>query len=437
MSVSGTHSLTHRVRWRIYALLFSFGAIAYFQQKGLTVAAERIMPDLTLSQNQIGWLEWAFVLGYASFQFPGGLIGQRLGARRMFTIISCIAFLATVLTPLTPAVFKGEMLFAGLFGLQLICGLAQGPIFPVSSGVMEAWFPPRRWALVQGLQSTGLQWAAAVTVPLVAYLMNSFGWQRALLWPALPAILIIAIWAWYGRNRPAEHPSMTREELAEIGDRPEEASDPKQKVPLKALLTHRSLLMLTLSYVCMNYVYYLISNWCFLYLVQERHFTVLEGGLLGFLPPFAAGIGAGVGGWLVTLACNRFGFRRGFRLVPLLSLPAAGLLLLTAVNIGNAYVAVVLMAVAYAFVEFTEGAYWGCTMYVARSASMMAGGVLNTGGNLGGLIGLPLVGLLSNGGHWTTAFVIGTVFAFLSAALWLCVDADRGLSGVTVTASEP
>src|SRR5215475_9221925 len=76
---SGIYSLTHRVRWRIYGLLFAFGAIAYFQQKGITVAAERIMPELSLSQNQIGWLEWAFVLGYASFQFPGGLIGQRLG----------------------------------------------------------------------------------------------------------------------------------------------------------------------------------------------------------------------------------------------------------------------------------------------------------------------------------------------------------------------
>jgi hypothetical protein len=76
-------------------------------------------------------------------------------------------------------------------------------------------------------------------------------------------------------------------------------------------------------------------------------------------------------------------------------------------------------------------------MYVARSSSMMAGGVLNTGGNLGGLVNLPLVGYLSNGGHWTAAFVIGTGFAFLSAALWLCVDADRALPGVTVTASEP
>src|SRR5208282_3442785 len=58
----------------------------------------RMMPDLGISQVQVGWLEWAFILGHAAFQFPGGVIGQRLGARVMFTVIGAIAFLATVLT---------------------------------------------------------------------------------------------------------------------------------------------------------------------------------------------------------------------------------------------------------------------------------------------------------------------------------------------------
>ena len=41
--------------------------------------------------------------------------------------------------------------------------LAQGAIFPVSSGVMETWFRPERWALIQGMQSAALQLAAAAT----------------------------------------------------------------------------------------------------------------------------------------------------------------------------------------------------------------------------------------------------------------------------------
>jgi ACS family glucarate transporter-like MFS transporter len=418
--------LTHRIRWRIYGFLFAFGFIAYFQQKGLTVAAERIMPELHFSQVQIGWLEWAFVLGYALFQFPGGVLGQKLGARRIFTLIGAVAFLATALTPVAPALLQGQSLLIGMIALQLILGLAQGPIFPVSSGVMESWFPRERWALIQGLQSSALQLAAAATAPLVAYLMSTVGWQQALLWPALPAAGVVMLWAWYGRNTPLQHRSVTPAEIAELGPRPPaDAQSPINRARLQQILLNRSVLLLTLSYVCMNYVFYLISNWCFLYLIQERHFNVLESGVLSTLPPLAAAVGAGAGGLFVTGACKRLGMRWGYRAVPLLALPGAGLLLLVVVNLSNAYLALAALALAYLVVELTEAAYWGGVMVVARGDCMSACGVLNTGGNVGGLIGIPLVAYLSGGGHWTAAFALGAVFALLGTLLWFGIDAGR------------
>jgi ACS family glucarate transporter-like MFS transporter len=420
------YTLTHRVRWRIYAFLFTFGFIAYFQQKGLTVAAERIMPELGFSQMQIGWLYWAFVLGYAAFQFPGGVIGQRLGARWMFTLISAVAFLATVLTPVAPVVLRGEAIFVALFGLQWVMGLAQGSIFPVGSGVMETWFRPERWALIQGLQSMGLQLAAAATPPVVVYLMSTLGWQQALFWPALPAVVIIALWAWYARDSPREHPSVTPEEIAELGK--EALPPPPAKIDwrrLRHLLANRSILLATFSYVCMNYVFYLISNWCFLYLVQERHFNSLESGWLATLPPLAAGLGAGLGGKLVGTTCARFGNRWGFRLVPMVALPASGLLLLATVNLSSPYAAVAALALAYAIVELCEAPFWAVTMFVARADTMSATGILNTGGNGGGLIGIPIVAYLSGHGHWTTAFVIGAVFSVVGAIAWLGIDAEE------------
>src|SRR6202041_1775344 len=108
--------------------------------------------------------------------------------------------------------------------LQAMLGVAQAAIFPVSAGVFEAWFPPRRWALVQGLQTLGLAPGAAATPPLIASIMGMLGWQQALWWTSLPALLLIGLWAWYGRNRPAEHPSVTKPELAVIA---EVAGDPR------------------------------------------------------------------------------------------------------------------------------------------------------------------------------------------------------------------
>jgi len=420
------YALAHRIRWRILSLLLGFGYVAYLQQKSLTVAAERMMPDLGLTQMQIGWLEWAFVLGYAAFQLPGGVIGQRLGARRIFTVISLVAFFATILTPLAPVVLAGTALLVTLLLLQLVLGLAQGPIFPVSSGVMEAWFHPERWALVQGLQSMALQFAAALTPPLVAYLMAAFGWQYALFWPELPVLAFIGVWMWYGRNSPAEHPRVTPEELAELGE--ESAATTQTAITwrrLGRLLANRSILLLSLSYICMNYVFYLIANWCFLYLVQERHFNILEGGWLAAAPPLAAAAGAGVGGSLAAALCAHFGFRWGFRLTPLMALTAAGALLWVTVNLNNPYGAVIALALCYGVIELTEGSYWAATMFVARADTMTATGILNTGGNIGGLIGIPIVAYLSGHGAWTAAFLIGTLFALVGAACWFGVDATR------------
>ena len=73
-----------RIRWRIFSMLFGFGFLAYLQQKSITVTAEPMMPQLHLSQFQIGLIEWAFVVGYGLFQVPGGIFGQRQGARRTF-----------------------------------------------------------------------------------------------------------------------------------------------------------------------------------------------------------------------------------------------------------------------------------------------------------------------------------------------------------------
>ena len=425
-STSGLDALTHRIRWRIFGFLFAFAFIAYFQQKGLTVAAERMMPELGFNQVQIGWLEWAFVLGYAAFQFPGGVIGQRIGARRMFALIGIVAFMATVLTPLAPQLLAGGLLISVLFSLQLLMGLAQGAINPVSSGVIETWFRPEKWAIVQGLLSTGTQFAAAATPPLVAYLMNSAGWQKALLWPALPAVGVIALWAWYGRNTPSEHPGVTTAELGELS-RPAETVTQVSARRICGLLANRSIITLTCSYACLNYVFYLISNWCFLYLVQERHINILQSGWLAMLPPLAAGIGAGVGGKLVAMLCEKYGSRWGFRLLPLLALPTSGILLLLAVHLSNPYGAVLALALSFAVLELNEAAYWSATMFVARSDTMAATGILNTGGNIGGLIGIPIVAYLSGAGHWTAAFVIGTGSAVLGALLWLGVDADRSI----------
>ncbi len=417
-----------RIRWRIFSLLVGFAVIVYFQQRSLSIAAERIMPELSLTQMQIGWLQWAFVFTYGFLQFPGGVFGQRLGARRALTSILLVAVLATALVPIAPLAFSGTALFAVLLGTQFLLGAAHAPFMPVCAGVMATWLPSRRWALAQGLHTCALQIGAAMAPPILVILMQAFGWQRALFWAALPPLLLIAFWLWYARDTPREHRAVSATELGELGtpvipDRDSGFSFGR----IFHILSNRDLQLLTISYICMNYVFYLLASWSFLYLIQQRHFTALEGGWLASLPPIGAAIGAGLGGSITDVLARRFGTRWGYRAAPLISLPLAGMLLLVAIRIPSAYSAVVAMALAFAAVEITEGAYWAGTMQIARADTMAATGVLNTGGNLGGIIGIPVVAYLSGHGSWDAAFFIGFLCALAAALAWLGIDPSRSL----------
>jgi MFS transporter, ACS family, glucarate transporter len=409
-----------RIRWRIFSFLFGFGFLAYIQQKTITVAAERMMPDLGLSQLQIGYIEQAFVIGYAIFQMPGGVLGQRLGARLTFVVIGLLAFIATIATPIAPAFLSGSALFIALLTAQLVLGLSQGAIFPVSAGVFEAWFPEKRWAFVQGLQTMGLNFGLVVTPPLIVTLTLWLGWQRAILWSSLPTLGLIALWAWYGRNTPREHPSMSEKELEEIGGQPQAHSTITLRQIL-LLIGNRNVLLLFFSYMCMNYTFYLLSNWVFLYLVQERNFSSLDGSLLAMVPPLGAAVGAGLGGVATGLLTQRFGNRWGLRIVPLGAMTGAAVLLLLAVNASNPYFALAALTLCFLAVELTEAAFWAAGMTVGRGDSMAVCGFMNTGGNLGGIIGIPIVAYFSGLHAWHTAFFIGAGFAIVSAASWLGV----------------
>src|SRR6185437_9238438 len=320
--------------------------------------------------------------------------------------------------------------FMVLVAAQLLLGAAQGGVFPVSSGVFETWFPVRQWSLVQGAQSMGLNLGSAMTPPLIAALMVSIGWQQALAWSSIPAVVVIALWAWYARDTPREHPGITTAELTELGELACATVDARMSVRrLLRVLLHRNTALLSLSYLVMNYSFYLISNWCFLYLIQQRHFPVLESGWLSVAPPIAGSLGAGIGGIITGWLCQKLGPAWGFRAVPLVSLPLAGILLLIAMQTMSPYVAVAALTGCFGCIELNEAAYWAASMAVGRSDSMAVGGVLNTGGNLGGIIGIPVVAWLSGRHAWGTAFAIGSLCTVAAALLWLGVDTDEVVAG--------
>jgi MFS family permease len=88
-------------------------------------------------------------------------------------------------------------------------------------------------------------------------------------------------------------------------------------------------------------------------------------------------------------------------------------------------VAVAALAACFGTVELTEGAFWGAGMTVGRGDTMAVCGIMNTGGNLGGIIGIPIVGYFSGMHAWNAAFFIGVGFAIVSGLAWFGIRVDE------------
>ena len=191
------------------------------------------------------------------------------------------------------------------------------------------------------------------------------------------------------------------------------------------------ILRITASYFIMNYVFYLVTFWSFLYLVQERRMTAIESGWLASLPFVVAGAAAAAGGRLADHLRARYGDRIGMRVLPLIALPTSALLLYLTVSATSPYWAVAALCFGFGCVEITEGSFWGATMRLAPQDTMAATAVLNTGGNLGGVVATPIIAVLSAHHGWTAVFATGAVLSMVAAALWFTIDASPSTAPVT------
>ena len=396
--------------------MFGFAALASVQRTTIAVAAPELTTALQLSKQQIGWLFLAFTAAYAAAQLPGGALGQRFGPRAVFTGVGLLGVIATLATALSPYVVGGAALLGVLLIAQALLGLGQGPIFPVFATVVERWFPSRQFGLANGTISSGMLLGGALTPPLLVAMIAALGWQQAILLTALPPLLLTVLWWRFGRDRPQQHAQVTP---AELDDAP--PASPLTFERMLGVLRDRNILLLALSYLCMNVVFYMISFWSFMYLVEQRGLKGLESGVMAMIPWIGAAVGAAVGGVLADRLAERYGATRGYRLMPLVSLPIGAVMLVAIPAVGSVLLAVAALTLAFFAMEVNEGPYWAATMRVARADTGAATGVLNTGGNIGGIVCQPMVAALVAGGDWRSAWVIGAAFAALAAMLWLFV----------------
>jgi ACS family glucarate transporter-like MFS transporter len=423
--------LSH-TRWRIVALLVVASFVAYLLRTNMSVAGERVMGDLRLSNVQFGFVLAAFAWGYALFQFPGGVWGERVGARRALTWMAVAWGVLNLLVGVVPDGMSPTAVLGTLVVLRFLMGAAQAGLFPVTGGdVVYYWFPYASWALPNALMNVGLTFGAAAAGPLIAWLSGAAGWRESFLLTSPLALLVAAIWWWYARDRPADHPAVSAAELQMINaDRPL-TSPPVERGSWRTVLRDRNILLIAAAYFCSNYVFYFFFNWLYIYLVTVRGFTMLEGGWLSAVPWIAGAGGAAAGGFLSDHLARRHGLRLGYRVPGVLGLSAAAILLLAAAGAGDPYVAVVLLALCLACQQLTEGPFWAAAVAVSGKHASTGCGILNTGGNIVGGVGALLVPFTAERLGWIPALATASGFAVVGAVLWLLIRPDEQLEQAT------
>lgn len=418
------------VRFRILAVLFALSFVNYLLRNNFSVAIPSIREEFAFTNAEIGWILGSFNLSYTLFQIPGGIFGEAVGHRRALAMIAVTWGVLTFFTGFAPSLMAASATGAmvALVVVRFLMGITNAPIFPIITGAIARWFPAGSWAFPNALTSAGLALGQAAIGPVVTLLIIAFGWRVSFYVLAPAGFLVAAWWHWYGRDRPTEHRAITAAEIALINEgRDPAATETPPPGSWREVLMRRDVLVLAASYFCSNVVFYMYSQWLFTYLVEERGFSLLEGGFLYVLPWVTGAAMTAVGGVVCDRLCHRYGGRWGCRLPAMAALALVAVFLLAGIFALNPYVAVALLSLCFGFQQFTEGPFASAATYVGGPHASTAYGVTNTGGNAAGFLA-PVVGLMVDQAGWLPTLASGSVFALVGAVLWLFIDVERRTS---------
>jgi ACS family glucarate transporter-like MFS transporter len=396
--------------WLLVALLSLTAAASYLCRVNISVTGALMMRDLGFSQIEMGRVFSALILGYALFQIPAGAAADRWGARRVLAwaalwwVVSTLFMAALGWGPFSRA--AGGMLTLLLI-LRFVLGVGEAPTFPAAAQGVAKWIKPSKQGLANGVVLSAIGAGSALAPALLSRVMVLRGWRIAMLTSAIPALVVALAWSCVPESKSLSTP--------EIPPRAAEGSLSRLWSP--------SFVLLTISYTLEGYVGYLFVFWNYLYLVEVRHFDLLRAGYLSSLPWILSVISIPLGGFISDrLVAGPAGLSWGRRTIPLVGFTSSGIFLALAAATANGYFAVAYLTLATALVLSVEGPFWATMMELAGSRSGTAGGVMNLGSNLGGLVSPALTPILAAHLGWKNALYVGAGVSLVGAALWLGIS---------------
>lgn len=402
--------------------MFLLALLLYVDRVCISVAKDPIAGDLNLSDKAMGWVLSAFALGYALMQVPSGMMADRYGPRKVLAGI--VAFWSG-LTALTGAAWN----FLSLLGIRFLFGAGEAGAFPGMSRAIYSWIPLKERGIITGINFSGSRLGAAFALPLVAFMIDSYGWRNTFaILGAIGIVWAIGWWALF-RDTPESHPRLSSDEKDYILKTRQQATLDKESLSRKTLLRSKNMWSAIGQYFCSNFTFFFALTWLFPYLKNKYQLEAMEAGWYAVLPFIAGAIGNWVAGGMVDSIFTKGNWNRSRSLPAVIGfgLAAAGL-------IGSLYMstplgAILFLSIAIFGADMTLPPSWALCVDIGKSNSGAVSGTMNMAGNLGSFLTALAFPYLTD---WTGSvdyfFYVAAALNIIAILLWWRVKAEKGLA---------
>lgn len=295
-------SIRH-LRWWVLVLFLTGVTVNYITRNSLAILAPELKLSLGITTEQYGWIVGAFQLAYTFFQPICGWLIDVIGLKIGFLLCASLWALACLL-------HAGAGSWLQLALLRFVMGGAEAAATPANAKVLGEWFPKKERPVAAGWAGVGFSVGAMLAPPIIYFAHASFGWQGAFIFTGMLALGWVGLW-WLFYRDPAEHPSLSAQELAFIQQDDEPAGE-KQRFwqALRSVARNKRFYGIAIPAFMAEPAWGVLSFWVPLYMANELGMDLKQIAMFAWLPFLAADLGSVASGYLTRLYTRLFGFTR-------------------------------------------------------------------------------------------------------------------------------
>jgi MFS family permease len=227
---------------------------------------------------------------------------------------------------------------------------------------------------------------------------------------------------------PNEHPEIANfsERLSRVAGR--RACNRHGRTPWHKLLTNRNLMLLTSGYFAICYFEYVFFYWIFYYFREVRHIEQTRTAVYTAALFLTWTVMTPLGGWVSDRLVDRCGRKAGRRWAPIIGLALSAVLLGWGARVSRPAGAAALLSLALGLASTSEGPFWAAAIDMGGAHVGAAGGILNTGGNLGGFFAPIVTPFIASHFGWSSGLYSASLIVMLGVLVWFFVDPTKAIA---------